>query len=177
MIVFDRDGTLYNYDYAWYRDREHPWTDPETHVFLQDQIFTGMRDFLNQLKKNNEEICILSKMPENLPEATLNSMALDKLTHFASDGVDIWKGNIYFTKLDKAAYFRKLTGRLPDKGDFLFSDYQPELESWKLIGGTAVKVLNGVNSLDHWADKYIDARENGNTIMKAFLKIRTGLSE
>ena len=33
-------------------------------------------------------------------------------------------------------------------------------------------MLNGVNSLDHWADKFIDARDNGTTIMKAFLKIR-----
>lgn len=177
MLIFDRDGTLYTYDYAVYNDKQNLWTDPNTHVFMKDKIFEGMKELLNWAIVNNIEFCVLSKMPENLPESTLNVMALDKLMHFANDGINIWKGDIHFTKLDKAAYFVKMTGRLPNKSDILFSDYQPELESWMLIGGSSVKVLNGVNSLTHWNGCSINALNPGESIINSVIAIRKNLYE
>ncbi len=172
MYVFDRDGTLYNYNYGWYTDKEHPWTDPETHVFLKDTLFSGMATLFNHLGYTGD-VCIISKLPENLPSATLDNMVLDKLKHFVDDGFTIWNNNIHFTKLDKTAYFKKITGRLPNKDDFLFSDYQPELESWELIGGTAIKVLNGVNSINRWNGFYIHAEGSGAELIQAIADIKS----
>ena len=39
--------------------------------------------------------------------------------------------------------------------DILIDDYNPNLYSWMSRGGTAIKYINNVNSVDSWVGSYI----------------------
>jgi 5'(3')-deoxyribonucleotidase len=57
---------------------------------------------------------------------------------------------------DKRNAISKIKGMNLTKQDILVDDYKRNLVSWASAGGTAIKYINGINSVGDWPGLYID---------------------
>lgn len=157
---FDMDGTLAEYSYDAYAPKDgKPWYQKllGTHYFRHLKPYYVMLDKVNALlKADSERVFILTSV--EVPE-------LDFFYEMVADKA-VWVNN-YLEKL-KPDHFLVIKSRRPTSGkktksmlaaevlgrsltsrDYLYDDFNLNLEEWRSAGGTPIKVLNGINS---WRD-------------------------
>lgn len=142
----DMDGTL-----AIYPDKNEPWwTVPGIFKFLapQEKVIKAIK----RLIAAGQEVFILSAYNKDFPNTKAEK--------------DHWLDK-YLPEIDKAHRIYTLVGQkktdyIPDGvkiTDVLLDDYNKNLEAWAAAGGTAIKLLNGLNNRSSWSG--VSVRANG----------------
>ncbi len=155
MVYFDADGVLFPYDRNDYKGEKPPFIDLDKHVYLEKTADTRMKPIVLALSRvMPEELGTLSTVhPEPIIRA---HQVIDKVQSIIREYPEINPCHIQFVSTDKRNFISDIRQRSLTKRDILFDDYNPNLYSWHLAGGLAVKVLNGNNSLETWHGDVID---------------------
>ena len=151
---FDMDGTLAHYDRWVYEPDGQPWYEKirGTHYYRSLLPHMRMVDLVNGLlQEHPEQVYILTSV--DVPPEIFYEHTADKI-HWV---------NRYLTGL-LPEHFLVVHSRRPAQGkknksdvakeqlqrplaqtDYLYDDFNPNLEDWRTYGGTPIKVLNGIN--------------------------------
>ena len=141
-LFIDMDGTLVE------------WRSATLQELLTPGFFLGGRAYENvvravlRLAKNGSEIAV-STLSAYLEES--NTALQEK--NLWLDGIQFPASNRYFVPIGgtvgkrdaKVAYVENKLGRALAQTDVLLDDYSVNLHAWAEAGGTAVKLMNGVN--------------------------------
>ena len=152
---FDMDGTLAVYEKEIYLPGSVPWYEAlrNTHYFRNlAELQEATALFCRLLMEDPSSVYVITDV--SIPdEAIYYEMAADKIMwinerfktfnpeHFII--INCLNGKEKITKAEAAA---KLLSRPLTKDDILYDDYNGNLDSWRMSGGTPVKVLNGLGS-------------------------------
>ena len=151
---FDMDGTLAHYDRWVYEPDGQPWYEKirGTHYFRHLLPHMQMVDLVNRkLQECPGRVYILTSV--DVPQEIFYEHTADKI-HWV---------NTHLSGL-LPEHFLVVHSRRPGKGkqtksdvaigtlqrplsqtDYLYDDFNPNLENWKVYRGTPIKVLNGIN--------------------------------
>ena len=152
-LWFDKDGVLAQYDYSLYEPEfgaPAPWLIRNAHVFKGLDTYPSMCEafktlYLNNCNKSLQERAVNVKVLTAVSQGiTLSEQVLDSMA-WCNANLSLKQRDFYAVAVPKESVPISLCGTL-DKLDILFDDYTPNLRAWKESGGTAVKVLNGINS-------------------------------
>jgi 5'(3')-deoxyribonucleotidase len=135
-IYFDMDGTLAK----WYPDGRglsypEEILDPVNHYYRTLEPISYTVDLAKRLTEKGIDVCIIS--------AADSACVKDKRLWLEEYCPFIPKENIFFCPLgtDKTRFVKGNADK-----SVLIDDYNPNLSEWKNHGGTAIKILNGINS-------------------------------
>lgn len=142
----DMDGVT-----CTYPSTTEPWWEvPGIFKFLapQEKVIKAIK----RLIENGQEVFILSAYNKNFPNTKAEK--------------DHWL-NKYLPEIDKAHRIYTLVGEkktayVPggvNVTDILLDDYNKNLEAWAAAGGTAIKLLNGLNNRNSWNG--VSVKSNG----------------
>lgn len=152
-LWFDKDGVLAQYDYSLYEaeyDSPAPWLVHNAHVFRNLEPYRNMCDAVKRLyeetcdKKPDRRRCNVRVLTAVSDGVTLSEHVLDGMD-WCSNNIGLKRKDFYACAVAKESIPIVLRNKL-DKTDVLFDDYMPNLRKWKSAGGTAIKVVNGINS-------------------------------
>lgn len=160
MISFDMDGVLVKYDWDGYTtkvDGVLKYLTPG--YFLErepDNIAIELCKKCMELFPN--ETYIITSVPNN---ENRNRVVLEKLNWVDKHipGFDIGT-HVICTTSNKMSFIEWLRGSTITEKDILIDDFNKNIYSWLMRGGTSVKWLNGLNSQDTWFGPYLDGRGN-----------------
>jgi 5'(3')-deoxyribonucleotidase len=88
--------------------------------------------------------------------AVRNEQILDKMNWVAEFYPNISLCNFIACGSDKRNAISKIKGMRLTRQDILIDDYKKNLVSWASAGGTAIKYVNGINSVGDWPGVFID---------------------
>lgn len=152
-LWFDKDGVLSQYDYSLYEPEfgaPAPWLVRNAHVFkgldpypnMCEAFKTWYQDNCNKsCKKRAANIKVLTAVSDSI---TLSEQVLDSM-EWCRQNLGLKQRDFYAVAVPKESVPMTLRNKI-DKYDILFDDYPVNLKAWKEAGGTAVKVVNGINS-------------------------------
>lgn len=150
---FDKDGVLAVYDYSLYEsecDLPAPWLIRNAHVFRNLETYRNMCQAFSRLYKENanksirERRCNVRVLTAVSDSATLSEQVIDS-AYWCEKYLGLKAKDFYACAVSKETVPITLRNRITRK-DVLFDDYMPNLRKWKEAGGTAIKVINGINS-------------------------------
>ena len=154
----DIDGTLAVYiskEYAWWEiDGIFRYLEP------QEQVLKAIKDLIY----NNEEVYIVTAYHRHTPQ-----VKYDKIYWLQKHLPEVSLDHQIYTLCgeDKTTYIPN--GVKPT--DILLDDFNRNLENWRKVGGTSIKLLNGLNSKHSWGGHFIDAQEPSENIFNTLLNI------
>lgn len=156
----DIDGTL-----AVYISKEYAWWEIDgifRYLQPQEQVVKAVKTLIH----NNEEVYIITAYHRHTPQ-----VKADKIYWLGKYLPEIKLDHQIYTLCgeDKTAYIPN--GVKPT--DILLDDFNKNLENWKTVGGTSIKLLNGLNSKHSWNGATIEANDTSEAILKALLNVRT----
>lgn len=152
-VWVDKDGVLAQYDYSIFEPENGapaPWLIRNAHVFKNLEPYPNMVTAISRLYK---ECMSLSMYKRKMTIKVLTSVS-DGLTlsEHVIDGAEwcekylgLRKRDFYATATPKESIPINLRSKITHM-DILLDDYMPNLIKWKEAGGTAVKVINDINS-------------------------------
>lgn len=152
-LWFDKDGVLAKYDYSLYEPEfgaPAPWLIRNAHVFKGLDKYENMCEaFINIYSRNKNKsyadreatVKVLTSVSDSL---TLSEQVLDSM-EWCEKHLGLEKRDFYAVSVPKENVPIELRSSI-DKYDVLFDDYMPNLIAWEEKGGTAIKVVNGINS-------------------------------
>lgn len=152
-LWFDKDGVLAKYDYSLYEGEygaPAPWLVHNAHVFRNLEPYDGMCEAVRKLYKENSNVkaserkCNVRILTAVSDGVTLAEHVLDGV-FWCSEHIGLMQRDFYACAVSKESIPICLRSNVAAT-DVLFDDYMPNLRKWKGAGGTAVKVLNGINS-------------------------------
>lgn len=152
-LWFDKDGTLAMYDYSLYEpeyDSPAPWLVHNAHVFRHLPPYPNMCEAVRRLYaetrnvKPSDRVCNVRVLTAVSDGVTLAEHVIDG-AHWCEDNIGLQNKDFYACAVAKESVPVVLRSKI-DRYDILFDDYMPNLEKWYNSGGTAIKVVNGVNS-------------------------------
>lgn len=160
----DMDGTL-----AVYPDKEEAWWEvPGIFKYLtpQDKVIKAVK----RLIENGQEVYILSAYNANFPNTKAEK--------------DHWLDK-YLPEIDEVHRIytvvgQKKTDYVPGGvkiDDVLLDDYNKNLEAWAAVGGTGIKLLNGLNNRNTWDGVSVRANGTIKEIVDVLLNIEKGLKK
>ena len=150
---FDKDGVLAQYDYSIYEPENGapaPWLIRNAHVFKNIDPYPNMVKAFRYLYQKNMNLSmykrsinirVLTSVSDGI---TLSEHILDG-TEWCQRYLGLRQRDFYATAIPKEN-IPLILRNVITKFDVLFDDYMPNLRAWKDRGGTAVKILNGINS-------------------------------
>lgn len=153
-LWFDKDGVLAQYDYSLYEaeyDSPAPWLVRNAHVFRNLEPYENMCEAVRKLYaetcnvKSDERRCNVRVLTAVSDSVTLSEHVMDGAA-WCSEHVGIKHKDFYACAVAKESIPVLLRDTLSVQ-DVLFDDYMPNLIKWREAGGTAVKVVNGINSV------------------------------
>jgi 5'(3')-deoxyribonucleotidase len=158
MIYLDMDGVLCKYDYDMYsKERKPAWNEVGSHVFLMCQKDIYMAELVERLTQSmSDEIKILTSV-YNADIDVRNEQIFDKMQWLTENYPNISLCNFIASGSDKRNTISQIKGMKLTKQDILIDDYKKNLISWASAGGTAIKYINGLNSIGEWPGVYIDS--------------------
>lgn len=151
-LWFDKDGVLAQYDYSIYEPENGapaPWLIRNAHVFKNIEPYENMvaafkylyaKNMNLSMYKRAMSIRVLTSVSDGL---TLSEQVIDG-AEWCKKYLGLRPRDFYATAISKENIPLSLRNEIT-KTDILFDDYMPNLRKWKEHGGTAVKVLNGIN--------------------------------
>lgn len=155
MIFFDMDGVLAKYDRGGYNFEEEDGPNYlKKGYFLEREPDSGaVALFRKCLKVCPNDIYIITSVPSGDKR---NSIIFDKLAWIDKYLPEFDIGTHFIaTTSSKMSFIEWLRGSSITSKDILIDDYNPNLYSWMSRGGTAIKYINNVNSVDSWVGSYI----------------------
>lgn len=150
----DIDGTL-----AVYISKDYAWWEIDgifRHLTPQRNVLNAIKELIN----NKEEVYIITAYHRHTPLAKYDKIYWLK-KHLPE--VDINHQIYTFCGEDKTTYIPN--GVKPT--DILLDDFNKNLENWRNVGGTSIKLLNGLNSKTSWNGKAIEVQETSENIYNA----------
>ena len=172
-LNFDVHGTLFKYSYDLYTSKPL-WYSEGRHPFVDDIPFMSMQYLLIDLQKDGYDVRSLCKISVGT-EVAKEEQRSDVRDNLAKYYPNLPSNCYCFCEGNKSEEFKK-DGKVLTKEDILFDDYQPNLLEWERMGGTSIKVLNGINSITTWYGKYVDARWQKEKLYKRVKHILNELS-
>lgn len=155
MIYFDMDGVLVKYEYAMYSP-ESKWDVAGSHIFRNLQPMEDSCEVLRRLiQLFRDEVHILTSVSDKTPEVR-NEHIKDKMLWIEENIPSFNLCNFMACSGDKPNVITKIRGMRLNRMDILIDDYNPNLYAWQAAGGTAIKFINGINSVGIWRGPYID---------------------
>lgn len=149
------DGTLAVYEQFRYGPKE-PWyiNLRGTNYFAQCQPYLNMIDLVNDLLADKENVYVLTSIPgiskEHMKDfytiAGDKTKWINRLTPTLPKDRFLVCGAPSTGPQTKAEVAIEELGRPLSSIDVLIDDFNENLIPWKEAGGTAIKVLNGLNS-------------------------------
>lgn len=152
-LWFDKDGVLAQYDYSLYESEYEapaPWLVRNAHVFRNLDPYENMCDAVRRMYEEtcnmsaNKRRCNVRVLTAVSDGPTLSEHVIDG-AEWCTKNVGLQKRDFYACAVSKETVPVVLRSKL-DSLDILFDDYMPNLRKWKEAGGTAIKVVNGINS-------------------------------
>ena len=152
-LWFDKDGVLAQYDYSLYEPEfgaPAPWLVRNAHVFKGLDTYPNMCEAFKTLYLENcnksvkERIANIKVLTAVSDSITLSEQVLDSM-EWCKNNLRLKQRDFYAVAVPKESVPTSLRSKI-DKYDILLDDYTPNLRAWKEAGGTAIKVLNGINS-------------------------------
>lgn len=156
MIYLDMDGFLAEYDYAIYMKKNPAWNDVGSHVFRdvkRDEFVYMVVNRLADVMQN--DLYILTSVC-GLNAEIRNEQIMDKMNWTAKYYPQLNLCNFIACESDKRNVISKIKGFRLTKSDILIDDYKKNLFAWTEAGGTAIKYLNGINSVGCWPGTIIE---------------------
>lgn len=153
IFWFDKDGVLAKYDYALYESEAGapaPWLVRNAHIYRHldeyENMAAAFRSLYARYHNKSEKDCVLR--PRVLTSVsdglTLSEHVLDGM-YWCEQHLHLKAKDFYACAVAKESIPVSLKREIT-KFDVLLDDYTPNLENWQKAGGTAVKVVNEINS-------------------------------
>lgn len=174
ILWWDMDGTMTEYDYDVYESDDPAITPPllkrQSHCFLNLKSNTSVLQAFNILyAKSKVERTFYNRILTSIPTGILQAEhTLDKyfwcknhINHFNPD-------DFFCISVAKYSAVASDLWQLSEK-DILIDDYNPNLINWKKHGGTAIKCVNNINSINPAFD-YIKSEWSANDIVRILSK-------
>lgn len=160
----DMDGTL-----AVYPDLEEKWWEcPGIFKFLtpQEKVVKAIK----RLIKNNQEVFVLSAYNAEFPETI--------------EDKNYWL-NKHLPEIDEAHRIYTLVGKPKTDyieggvhaTDVLLDDYNKNLEKWAAVGGTGIKLLNGLNNKNSWSGISVSSNGTIKEIVEVLMNVEKNLKD
>lgn len=152
-LWFDKDGVLAQYDYSIYEPENGapaPWLIRNAHVFKNLEPYENMCEAFRRLYdavknksvyKREMSIRVLTSVSDGL---TMSEQVIDSAA-WCSKYLGLQNRDFFTTAIPKESIPLNLKNEIT-KTDILLDDYNPNLRKWKEVGGTAIKIINGINS-------------------------------
>lgn len=153
-IWCDKDGVLAQYDYSIFEPEHNipaPFLIRNAHVFRNlepcENMCEAFRRLYNEVKdksilQRTMSLRVLTAVYEGL---TLSEHVIDSMA-WCSKNLGLREKDFFATAVSKENVPLELKSEIT-KFDILLDDYNPNLRKWKAAGGTAIKVINGINSI------------------------------
>lgn len=176
-LWFDKDGVLAQYDYGIYEAEDGapaPWLIRNTHVFRTIEPYENMCEAFRMLYAENcekplkQRSCNIKVLTGVSAGITLSEHVLDGYM-WCKKTLGLKERDFYACALSKESVPVELRSKLTPM-DILLDDYNPNLVKWKNAGGTAIKVLNGINSINR-KFPWIHNSPNADYIYSVFQRI------
>lgn len=160
----DMDGVI-----CAYPSTTEPWWEvPGIFKYLtpQDKVIKAVK----RLIENGQEVYILSAYNANFPNTRAEK--------------DHWLDR-YLPEIDTAHRIYTLVGQKKTDyvpggvhiADVLLDDYNKNLEAWAEVGGTGIKLLNGLNNRNTWSGVSVRANGTIKEIVDVLLNVERGLEK
>lgn len=151
-LWFDKDGVLAQYDYSIYEPENGapaPWLIRNAHVFKNIEPYENMVEAFKHLYTKNMNLSMYKRdMSMRVLTSVSDGLTLSEQVIDGAEWCEKYLGlrprDFYATAISKENIPLSLRNEIT-KTDILFDDYMPNLRKWKEHGGTAIKVLNGIN--------------------------------
>ncbi len=177
MFYWDMDGVLAVYDYDMYTATNPAWDEVGSHCFLNVQRDNFVYDVIKKLTPIlGDEMGTLTRVSDK-SRAITNEQIFDKMTWLSQNYSMLNLCNFMCCVTSKNDTISKIKGMRLSRADILVDDWNKNLFAWQNAGGTAVKWLNGLNSVGIWPGYYIDGSKPAynaddiNTAVKGLLRI------
>ena len=160
MIYWDCDGVLFKYDYSMYDHiyGEPDWNEVGSHAFLRCEPDPFAQEITKRISAQMpDDQAILTAVDGRHGVNARNEQIFDKMTTIAKYYPWLNLCNFMACESEKRNAIGKIKGMRLTKSDILIDDYKKNLSAWRNAGGTAVKYVNGINSIGDWPGPYIDA--------------------
>ena len=155
-FFIDIDGTLAVYiskDYAW-------WEIDGIFKYLTPQM--NVLNAVKELIRMGEEVYIITAYHAHTPQ-----VKYDKMFWLYKYLPEIRLDHQIYTLCgeDKTSY-------IPNgvkSTDILLDDFSRNLETWRDVGGTSIKLLNGLNSKNSWNGIYAESTDTSEGILSILI--------
>lgn len=176
MIYNDMDGYLILYDYDMYEHHEGrpDWDTLGAHAFADGKADPFAKQVTKRLAAMMvNDMYILTTICSHDNPDIRNEQIFDKMNTIIREYPFLNLCNFITCESDKRNAISKFKGMKLTKSDILIDDYKKNLAAWRNAGGTAIKYINGINSVGDWPGPYIDSTtmtvdQAVNTILKAW---------
>ena len=165
---FDKDGVLAKYDYSIYMAETGctpPWLTKNAHVYknlpANKNMVKAFRRMYAKIQDNpphlwDYELKILTTVSDSV---TLSEQTIDSWKWLKKKIPGFKERDFYAVAVAKQEIPVILRKQITPM-DILIDDYNKNLEAWKKAGGTAVKAINDINSIN---ENYISLDIASNT--------------
>ena len=160
MIYSDMDGYLILYDADMYahKDGRPDWDTLGAHAFANGKADEFAREVTKRLARlMADDMYILTSICSHGNANIRNEQIFDKMQTIAEEYPFLNLCNFMACESEKRNTIAKLKDMKLKKSDILIDDYKKNLAAWQTAGGTAIKYVNGINSLSDWPGPYIDS--------------------
>lgn len=164
-LYIDLDGVIFQYERAAYQGNNPIFNQVGRHYFRHvktDEIMAQVIRILLFAKDDRriEHVYFLSSISPN--HDMYLEMYRDKLEALNELFTPVFDLNSFIAcHQNKAETIAFIQGKERlQLNDVLIDDYNPNLEEWEKMGGTAIKYINGINSEESWNGYKINPPEN-----------------
>ena len=160
MIYWDCDGVLLKYDYSMYDhiDGKPDWNEVGSHVFLECKPDPFIQKVTKRISAQMpDDQAVLTTVSGTHGYEARNEQIFDKMFITAKEYPWINLCNFMACESEKRNAIGKIKGMRLTKSDILIDDYKNNLSAWRNAGGTAVKYINGINSIGDWPGPFISS--------------------
>lgn len=177
MIYFDMDGVLFLYEREAYIHDDKGLARYNTlggHYFSTVQVDTyAAQLFKRCLSLLGGDVGVLTSVSKD-PELRIEQV-IDKImsVYKLEKSFDIGSKFIAVSS-DKRDYITKIRETTLTSRDVLIDDWNANLYQWAAAGGTAIKYINGINSIGSWVGKYISKWDSMDKALNLILSTIVG---
>ena len=152
-LWFDKDGVLAQYDYRIYEPvygAPAPWKIRNTHIYRGIEPYEDMCAAVHKLYGEvsnvhpDKRFCNIRVLTAVCDGVTLSEHVIDGM-YWCKKHLDLSESDFFACAVSKENIPIDLHAEI-NSLQILFDDYMPNLRKWRDVGGTAVKVLNGINT-------------------------------